>query len=134
VNKSLTVRWKPSRCLLLALGLGLAQAGAFASDAQDARPRFDQAMSAYADGHYVEAARRLNGAVSGGDVRASEVLGLMNLYGATLYGAGPWDKALGWALLRQAARQGSEMAAALTNGQGRNAAIAQSAATQTAAR
>lgn len=127
MNTSLSVRWKPIHSLLLALalGLGLAQTAAFALETQAAEPQFDQGMWAYADGHFVEAAKQLDVAASAGDMRALEVLGLMHLYGPALYGVGPWDKALGLALLREATRQGSEMAAALRGSQWRGPATAQ---------
>lgn len=117
--------------LLLLLSMCVAPAACLASDSPDDGPRFDQAMSVYADGHYVEAARQLQVAASGGDLRALEVLALMNLYGSSLYGAGPWDKGLGRALLRDAGRRGSQMAAALDGQEGPSRATAHLAVSRT---
>lgn len=73
---------------------------------------FDEAMTAYEASHYATAAVLLSAPATVGHLRSLEVLGLMHWYGERLYGAGPWDRSTGEALLTQAAGNGSEFAAA----------------------
>lgn len=64
-------------------------------------------------GHYIAAERALRIAAELGDLRALERLGLMHWIGKRLYGAGPWSRAEGAALLRQAAVRGSAVGRAM---------------------
>lgn len=131
MRKDLMLCGRSPRGLLLALGLSLAPLLALAADARAEQTRLQQALSAYEDGHFVAAARQLDAAAASGDLQALEVLALMNLYGTPMYGAGPWDKARGSALLQQAAEHGSEMAAALIHSRQRRATFAQTGSTAT---
>ncbi len=70
------------------------------------------AMEAYQRSHYAESVELLRPAAESGNVRAQEMLGLMHLYGANLYGdevPRDLDQARYW--LRRAAAAGSAVAA-----------------------
>ncbi len=72
----------------------------------------ERALEAYERSHYAESVRLLHPAAAGGNLRAQEMLGLMHLYGAALYGTEvprDLDQARYW--LKRAEAAGSAVAA-----------------------
>jgi TPR repeat protein len=91
--------------LLLAAALTIPAAALASGD-------LERAIEAYECSHYAESVQLLRLAAEDGNLRAQEMLGLMYLYGPTIYGAQvprDLDQALHW--LQRAASAGSAAAA-----------------------
>lgn len=95
-----------ARCIPLLMAAAFAfPAAALAND------DLERAVEAYERTHYAESVRLLRPAAQDGNLRAQEMLGLMHLYGAALYGAEvprDLDQARYW--LKRAAAAGSAVA------------------------
>jgi TPR repeat protein len=100
------------RTKVLAAAFGILALCPLAAIAQrDTRDPWQEAMNEYEIGHYREAISWLAIAGENGDVRAQQMLGLMHMYGETLYGpAVPRDLGLARAWLHRAEAQGSGVA------------------------
>lgn len=78
---------------------------------QDTRDPWEQALTEYEIGHYREAISWLSIAGENNDVRAQQMLGMMYVYGESLYGAAvPRNLGLARAWLYRAEAQGSGVA------------------------
>jgi|APFre7841882724_1041349.scaffolds.fasta_scaffold00271_9 TPR repeat protein len=97
---------------ILAAAFGILALCPLAATAQhDTRDPWQEALNEYEIGHYREAISWLSIAGENNDVRAQQMLGLMYVYGESLYGAAvPRDVGLARSWLYRAEAQGSGVA------------------------